>query len=336
MAAGVIIIDEVMDAPTTLVTRWTVEEAQQQRRLDGALKQILEEGQRGFVGKVQVIDDRQNWALGGEGGEIFASGPQGLLLAHARIQGLDTLPPFAFQFQADHVDEERHGLAGFFFAEQFFAALPQAEEQSLVVGFGRIEIERAAQHLRRQPVADLLAERKPLHVNPAQIGLGIIRRKASARFSQQARFAQAAVADDRDHSAAPRLQVFSGDEQLLQGFISPDHGSARAGNAAGLANLSATAQHLVDMHGDALAFDLHLALVGSLAVSGDALLGAVADEYFLPTRFGHQASGHVDIITHQGVFLAQVGRAGVACKEHAGVDADALAEAEDALGGLQG
>ena len=118
----------VAQAPAALVVALAKDQAEHQRRLVGDGQQIVEQGQRGFVGPVQVVEGDDQRPLAGRGGEKLAGGPKGLLLADVGVEFLDPLGPGAREGQVHQVGQEGDGLAGGLFAQQLLAPLPEGKE----------------------------------------------------------------------------------------------------------------------------------------------------------------------------------------------------------------
>ena len=155
----------VAQTPAAFVADDAGNEQHHDRRAIGDAQQFLEERQRRLVGPVQIVQRDDQRVLFCQSREEFSGGPKGLLLANLRGQLCDPGPLFA-EFQSHQVRQEGDGVHRLLF-EQRLAAFPQREEDVFLGGV-RGKPQHAAQHLRREPVVERLAERHRLRLRPRE------------------------------------------------------------------------------------------------------------------------------------------------------------------------
>ncbi len=184
-------------------------------------------------------------------------------------------------------------------------------------------------------MADLLAEGEGLGPEDAHVVAAGLLRQPAKRLSAQSGLAQSAFSDDTHDLSAAVQQALDTPLQKLELVVASDENFRAAARSLTAHGRAAAPEYLESRDQDLLALDLELAAILDVDQSRHPILGAFADENLLPVRSRHQARSHVDVVSHERVFLAQIRCAGIAGEHVTGVDADALAKSINAPRCLQ-
>src|SRR5579864_660455 len=287
-------------------------------------QQLLEQQDGGRVCPVQVLDRDHERRLLRQSCEETADDLERPPLQRFRRQLRNACGCVVLERQPEQRPEIRVRLVGVAH-EQLLEPPAQADThaQLRLVGPGADPV--APKKIAKRPVRKRLAVRDASALEPA----GAVRLRVLAQLEQHARLADAGVAGDDQHAAAPGAERI---ERLAAGFeltLAADQPRFDAGDAALAARTEPRARNGPGADRPVLSLQLELPRLSPVEERLDRCSGRVVDEHRPRLGFGLEARGEVDGIAERRV-LDALPCADLADDDGAGRGTDPDTEALDA------